>query len=99
MYPDLVWYPGSGGPGLVVDAKYKVDAVPNADVYQLLAYCTALGLSEGHLVYARGAGEARVYEVRGAGVRIVAHAVDLGLEPEGLRRQVEGLADALIRYA
>ena len=26
----------------------------NADIYQMLAYCTALQLSRGHLIYAEG---------------------------------------------
>ena len=53
MNPDLVWY--RGGEALaVIDAKYKAEKVagyPNADLYQMLAYCTALGLPAGHLVY------------------------------------------------
>jgi len=39
-------------PGAVVDAKYKAERAsgfPNADLYQMLAYCTALGLRDGHL--------------------------------------------------
>lgn len=56
MNPDLVWY--RGGEALaVIDAKYKSEKVagyPNADLYQMLAYCTALGLPVGHLVYAKG---------------------------------------------
>lgn len=93
MYPDLVWYPQPGTPGLVVDAKYKADKVPNADVYQLLAYCTALGLTEGHLVYARGVEVPRRYEIAGAGVTVWAHALDLSLPPALLIGQVGALAD------
>jgi 5-methylcytosine-specific restriction enzyme subunit McrC len=95
MYPDLVWYPEPGRPGLVVDAKYKADKVPNADVYQLLAYCTALGLSEGHLVYARGVEVPRRYEVVGAGVTVWAHALDLALGPTSLIEQLGGLAGSV----
>lgn len=92
MYPDLVWYPQPGRPGLVVDAKYKVDTVPNADVYQLLAYCTALGLREGRLVYARGVEVPRRYEVVGAGVTVWAHTLDVGLPAGALSGQIAELA-------
>lgn len=42
LRPDLVWKI-AGVPVAVVDAKYKSEApagYPNADLYQLLAYCT-----------------------------------------------------------
>ena len=54
MNPHLVWY-RDGGARAVIDAKYKAESVagyPNADRYQMLAYCTALRLQVGHLVYA-----------------------------------------------
>ena len=53
--PDLVWEL-DGSPRMVADAKYKSEkpaGFPQADLYQLLAYCTALDLTDGHLVYAR----------------------------------------------
>ena len=49
-------------PRAVIDAKYKAEkpaGYPNADLYQMLAYCTALRLSDGHLVYAKGSAEQR----------------------------------------
>lgn len=106
LRPDLVWYSrrGSGAPGLVVDAKYKaarIDGFPNADVYQMLAYCTSLGLSEGHLVYAAGnerGGHYRIPNagVGGAGVDVHAHALDLAQSPEALLTQIAGLARAVL---
>ncbi|CAM3805578.1 5-methylcytosine restriction system specificity protein McrC [Nocardiopsis rhodophaea] len=58
---DLVYYEssfsGTRRPAGVVDAKYKFakDDSPERDVlYQMLAYCTVLNLSEGHLIYAAG---------------------------------------------
>ena len=39
----------------VINAKYKAEkgaGFPNAALYQMLAYCTALRLPVGHLVYA-----------------------------------------------
>ena len=101
LRPDLVWYQSPGRPGVVVDAKYKAESIagfPNADVYQMLAYCSALRLPVGHLVYAKGFGEVRDYRlphtgVDGAGVEVVAHALDLSEDPDGLLRQVGELAD------
>jgi 5-methylcytosine-specific restriction enzyme subunit McrC len=54
MYPDLVFY-RRGEPVLVADVKYKLidDGLGrNPDYYQLLAYCSALGLTTGTLIYA-----------------------------------------------
>ena len=54
LRPDIVWKIG-GTTAAVIDAKYKAEkpaGYPNADLYQLLAYCTILGLPVGHLVYA-----------------------------------------------
>lgn len=92
--PDLVWYRG-GKPIAVIDAKYKVEKVagyPNADLYQMLAYCTALGLPVGHLVYAKGNEAERQLVVRGSGVQLHAHALDLELMPRQLLAQVVDLA-------
>ncbi len=94
MNPDLVWYRGNHA-AAVIDAKYKTEkpsGYPNADLYQLLAYCTALGLDEGHLVYAQGAGDPAVHIVREAGVRLVAHAVDLDQLPDQLIKQMVAIA-------
>src|SRR5262249_15283015 len=57
MIPDLVRYSDAGVALAVADAKYKAekpDGFPDADLYQMLAYCTALGLPDGHLIYAKG---------------------------------------------
>lgn len=92
--PDFVWLEG-GRPRVVVDAKYKAEkpaGFPQADLYQMLVYCTVLGLAEGHLVYAKGSEQARDYSVRGSRVRIHAHALDLELPPDALLRAVDGLA-------
>lgn len=47
-----------GRPRIVADAKYKLESAsgryPNADRYQMLAYCTALRVPVGWLVYASG---------------------------------------------
>lgn len=53
MKPDLVLC-RRGQPRAVADAKYieLEEGWPNANVYQLLAYCVALGLRRGLLIYA-----------------------------------------------
>lgn len=49
LEPDVVWT-RRGAPKLPIDAKYKRgERIPNADVYQLAAYCAALGSKEGVL--------------------------------------------------
>lgn len=95
MYPDLVWYADTGKPVAVIDAKYKAekpDGFPNADLYQLLAYCTAMRLPIGHLVYAKGNETGREYTVREAGVQVRAHTLDLALDPGDLLRSIGALA-------
>ena len=95
MKPDLVWY-FAGGPAAVIDAKYKVEkpaGFPDADLYQMLAYCTALQLEDGHLVYAKGNAEEVTHTVRHAGITIHAHTLDLGQSTTDLLAQVDSLAE------
>jgi len=96
--PDLTWYDAEGRPVSVVDAKYKTahSGVPTADIYQLVAYCTALGLSHGHLVYAQGETAPATVQVVGADITIVCHAVDLTLPPDRLLASITGLADRIV---
>ncbi|KKC01160.1 McrC family protein [Mycolicibacter arupensis] len=94
MRPDLLCH-AQGVPVSVVDAKYKAeryDGFPNADLYQMLAYCTALGLDEGHLIYAKGNEPVSVHTVRRSGIVIHCHALDLALQPADLLKQIHGLA-------
>ncbi|MDQ1712060.1 MAG: 5-methylcytosine-specific restriction enzyme subunit McrC [Frankiaceae bacterium] len=94
MRPDLVRYGPAGRPVTVVDAKYKT-GLPESDLYQILAYCTGLGLVRGHLVYAKGNDVPRRHVVRNAGIEIVQHAVDLDLASTTLLAQVASLATAI----
>ena len=64
----------------VGDVKYKNatgDRIPNADLYQMLAYATALDLPGGLLIYAQGEAEAATYCVRHGGRRLETVALDL----------------------
>lgn len=97
LRPDLVRYGPDGAPEAVVDAKYKAEnpaGYPYADLYQLLAYCTALNLRVGHLIYAEGS-EAKEVVVRNADVRIYQYALDLSASPDSLLAEIALLADSI----
>ncbi|WP_051801112.1 McrC family protein [Streptomyces sp. NRRL F-525] len=95
MKPDFVLYGVDGAPCAVADAKYKAekrDGYPDSDLYQMLAYCTALGLREGHLVYAKGNASHAAHQVRHAGILLHQHALDLDQEPAALLADIEAVA-------
>jgi 5-methylcytosine-specific restriction enzyme subunit McrC len=101
LRPDIVWKV-SGTAVAVIDAKYKAEkpaGYPNADLYQLAAYCTILGVPIGHLVYARGNASAARHVVRQAGIEIFCHAVDLSQPPERLIEQMSNLAELVTATA
>lgn len=95
MKPDVTWWLGDQCLA-VIDAKYKrttSDDYPNADAYQMLAYCTRLGLRRGVLVYADldgGAGDSTI--IRNAGVEIITTALDISGSIEELRSSATALA-------
>jgi 5-methylcytosine-specific restriction enzyme subunit McrC len=97
LRPDIVWKI-RGSAVAVIDAKYKAEkpaGYPNADLYQLLAYCTVLGLRSGHLVYAKGNEEPVRHVVRRSSIEIFCHAVDLDQEPGTLIGQMRDLAQTI----
>jgi 5-methylcytosine-specific restriction enzyme subunit McrC len=101
LRPDIVWKV-SGTPAAVIDAKYKAEkpaGYPNADLYQLLAYCTILGLPVGHLVYARGNASPARHVIRQSGIEILCHAIDLSQLPEQLIGQMSDLAELVSAMA
>ncbi|WP_068396388.1 McrC family protein [Kribbia dieselivorans] len=94
MRPDFFWT-SLDGHQVVVDAKYKAEkpaGFPQADLYQMLAYCTVLGLDEGHLVYAKGNDIPALHQVVGSGVTIICHTLNLDASPASLLREVDTLA-------
>ena len=94
LKPDLTWWNG-GNCTFVGDVKYKLikDAnVPNADLYQLLAYATALDLPGGLLIYAQEEQEPAIHRVRHAGKRLEIAALDLSGTPEALLDRIAELA-------
>jgi 5-methylcytosine-specific restriction enzyme subunit McrC len=97
LRPDLVWKI-RGSAVAVIDAKYKAEkptGYPNADLYQLLAYCTVLGLRSGHLVYAQGNKKPVRHVVCRSGIEIFSHAVDLDQEPDALIGHMRDLAQTI----
>ncbi|MBO2457272.1 McrC family protein [Actinomadura violacea] len=101
LRPDLVHDTADGRPAAVVDAKYKVELEPGkheSDLYQMLAYCTVMGLERGHLVYAAGMGEPHAHSIVGVnGLHIVETSLDLTLPPSDLLAQVADLAENICR--
>lgn len=97
LRPDLAWQEGSACV-FVGDAKYKRivdDQVPNADLYQLLAYVTALDLTAGMLIYAKGEADPIVHEVRNSGKRLEIASLDLSGSLEDVLNRVECLANRI----
>ena len=94
LEPDLSWWEGRVCM-FVGDAKYKrIDGgkVPNADLYQLLAYATALDLPGGLLVYAKGEMDPTEYRVVHADKTLEVVALDLCGSIDDLRVRVRELA-------
>ena len=80
LKPDLSWWE-DGTCSFVGDAKYKnltgKKRVPGADLYQLLAYVTALDLGGGILIYAQGEADTASYRVKHTDKRLKVVALDL----------------------
>ena len=95
LKPDLVWREGSSWT-FVGDAKYKDlsgEHAPNSDLYQLLAYVTALNLPGGMLIYAKGEREPATYHIRHSGKRFEVAALDLSGTLDDVLNRVESLAN------
>ncbi|MGW4115991.1 McrC family protein [Actinosynnema sp. NPDC004786] len=86
----------NGTPRVIVDAKYKLESTsrryPNTDLYQVLAYCTALRVNRAWLIYAGDSANATPHRVLNSPVTITTYALDLGVPPQELIAQIERLA-------
>ena len=94
LEPDLSWWE-AGTCTFVGDAKYKRvrdQRVPNADLYQLLAYATALDLPGGLLIYAKGEADELVHRVRYAEKRLEIAALELSGSIKSLHVGIADLA-------
>ncbi|MCY4530517.1 MAG: restriction endonuclease [Chloroflexi bacterium] len=97
LEPDLTLWDGTKCL-FVGDAKYKrvrVEGVPNADLYQLHAYITALNLPGGLLIYAQGETETATYTVRNSGKRLEVVALDLRGSLDAVLKRVDFIADKI----
>lgn len=95
LRPDLSWWDGRVC-RFVGDAKYKRiphSHVPNADLYQILAYTTALNLPGGLLIYAKGEADEVSYHVRHSGKRLEVAALDLSGPLDDVLARVRDLAN------
>lgn len=98
LKPDLTWWEGHSCV-FVGDVKYKNvsgDRLPNADLYQMLAYATALDLPGGLLIYAQGEADPAKYCVRYAGKRLEVAALDLSGRLDDVLVRVEQLAKQIV---
>ena len=96
LIPDLMWRgEWSREPIFVGDAKYKRLAParwPHADLYQMLAYCTAADLPSGLLVYAAGEEAEARHEIKHANKTIEVATLNLTGTPDAMLAEVERLA-------
>ena len=96
LKPDFSWW-GGGTCTFVGDAKYKnltgKKSVPGTDLYQLLAYVTALDLDCGLLIYAQGEADTASYIVKHSGKQLEVVALDLSGTLDDVLRQVGYVAE------
>jgi 5-methylcytosine-specific restriction enzyme subunit McrC len=102
--PDLVFLRG-GMEIAVADTKYKIlnekKKLRNEDAYQLITYCTRLGLDLGHLIYAVGVddGDDDIpldHDIQRSPVRLAVHRVDLKREVELLEQDIAAIGAAIL---
>ena len=99
--PDFSWWYGSHCL-FVGDAKYKrltPTGFQHADIYQMLAYCTATDLPSGLLVYAAGESEPGVYRISNAGKVIEVDSLNLEGQPEDILAEVKCLAGKVRKHS
>ena len=101
MKPDLSWWSvgaakNGSRPLFVGDAKYKKtdpQGFEHADIYQMLAYCTAADLPSGLLIYAAGEDKPRLRTRSSTtGKTIEVASLDLRGTPEAILDEVRRLA-------
>ena len=98
LEPDLTWWEGDTCV-FVGDAKYKKvtgESVPNADLYQMLAYSIALDLPGGLLIYAKGESEATTHTVRHCCKQLETTSLDLSGTLEEILASVREMAGKIL---
>lgn len=105
MRPDLVYRQLSGGvaaPVAVADAKYIVSRGNKGlrdEMYQVVAYCAALDVRRGFLVYAEGPEPGPAPHSIGGRIEVTVYHLDLTQPPPILRQQIDDLADAMASHS
>jgi 5-methylcytosine-specific restriction enzyme subunit McrC len=85
----------------VGDAKYKVlkpGKWLREDLYQLLAYCSVLGLPKGILIYA-SEHPPETYTVRQVGIGLEIVGINMDADPSDIETQARGAAGRLFEQA
>ncbi len=93
MRPDLL-LEKDGRPILVLDAKWKRLAgtpLVTADVYQMLAYCTALGVTRAVLVYPGSRDRAWTYQLARSPVGVAVRTLRVRGSRDACGRSLRGL--------
>jgi 5-methylcytosine-specific restriction enzyme subunit McrC len=82
---------------MVVDAKWKrpAGAPAPADLYQMLAYCTALGVGQAVLVYPGRRDSVQAFPLHHAPIRVEMRTLRVVGEPARCLRSLKRLALAL----
>lgn len=94
LRPDVSWWE-NGTCCFVADVKYKRvsgETVPNADLYQLLAYLIAADLPSGMLIYAAGEAEPFRHTIPKAGKQLEIVTLNLNQRPQEILQDIERLA-------
>jgi 5-methylcytosine-specific restriction enzyme subunit McrC len=103
--PDIVFL-RDGNEIAVADTKYKIlnekKKLRNEDAYQLITYCTRLGLDVGHLIYAVGVDDGDddiplAHDIQRSPVRLAVHRVDLKRDLELLQKDIAAIGAAILR--
>ena len=96
LEPDISWWEGRRCV-FVGDLKYKKTdhGIPNADLYQLLAYTIDADLPGGLLIYAQGEEDPTVHAINHAGKQLEIMAVDLSGSPERILAKVGKVAERI----
>ncbi len=98
MRPDVT-VRRDGRPALVADAKWKrpAGAPATADLYQMLAYCTALGVERAVLVYPGRRDRLRTYALQTAPICVEMRTLRVVGDAAACRRSLRRLGRALRR--
>ena len=97
LAPDLSWWE-AGHCRFVGDVKYKAIHAPgirHPDLYQLLAYTTAIDLREGLLVYAAGEATPTNHDITHTNKRLRVRVLDIASDPHNVLADIRSIADEI----